>query len=140
MTTGFADAELARFNKEITRFGKLLLPQQLVDFHQKVVLQVLSGVVEKTPVDTGRAKGGWQVTINFIDASIPTGVKDKAGGATIAAGVAALANLTPFSVVYISNNVEYIIPLEEGHSTQAPNGMLALTLEEVRQQFVGVSP
>lgn len=135
--SGITEVALQKFNLELVRFGSVLLPQQLVDFHQKVVLQVLNGVIFKTPVDTGRARGGWQVTINFVS-NEDTGIKDKNGSATVEAGVGALNGLKPFSVVYVNNNVEYIIPLEEGHSKQAPQGMIALTLEEVRQQFVGV--
>ncbi|WP_422847213.1 hypothetical protein ACOYR4_15410 [Acidovorax sp. M14] len=30
----------------------------------------------------------------------------------------------------ITNNVDYIVRLEEGHSQQAPQGMLRITLEE----------
>jgi hypothetical protein len=34
-------------------------------------------------------------------------------------------------VVYITNNVDYIIKLEEGHSQRAPSGMVSVTLAEM---------
>ena len=34
-------------------------------------------------------------------------------------------------VIFITNNLPYINALENGHSDQAPSGMLAVTLNEV---------
>ena len=93
-----------------------------------VGLQVLTGVVNKTPVDTGRARGGWQV-----DNASPE--IDQNGAMTISKGAFAI-NKTPFSAnVIISNNVDYILFLEDGSSQQAPQGMVKRTLDEVGAQF-----
>ena len=35
----------------------------------------------------------------------------------------------------ISNNLPYIVKIEEGHSRQAPAGMVALSIEEVNLQM-----
>ncbi len=82
-------------------------------------------------MDTGRAKGNWQTTIGR-PAEGTVDDADKGGSRTIAAGLAALAALPPYSVVYLTNNLPYILVLESGSwSTQAPRGMVALTLAEL---------
>lgn len=125
------------FNKAVTRFAKKLPQEHLVPFHKKLVLEVLTRVVQKTPVDTGRARGNWQTTINTLPTG-ETGETDTSsyvggGSATINKGLAALAHLKPYQVVWISNNVPYILALERGHSKQAPKGMIALSLREIRE-------
>lgn len=125
---------LAQFNAEIERFSKKILPAQVVTFQKKLVLQALRLLVMKTPVDTGRARGNWQVTID-TPAEGQRDVMDAQGQATIAAGLAALESLPPFATVWISNNVDYIEKLEHGSSRQAPEGMMAVTVEELRAMF-----
>jgi hypothetical protein len=68
-----------------------------------VTNSVFSVIVARTPVDTGKARGSWEKTIN----AKPIG-----------------ANL-------IKNEVHYIIPLEHGWSPQAPGGMVDVTLAEL---------
>jgi len=114
-----------------------LLPEQVEAFKVKVCFQILRGVVLKTPVDTGRARGGWQVELNARGTS--TGVSDKSGQAAINAGSATILSSQLSDAIYISNTIEYIVYLEEGRpgpgSNQAPQGMVAITLQEVSRQF-----
>ena len=101
---------------------------------KKVVLEALRRLVEKTPVDTGRARGNWQVTI-ASPAEGQVEVTDSDGAATLVKGLASLIGLPNFQIVWISNNVDYIEKLEHGGSKQAPEGMLAITFEELRNMF-----
>ena len=101
---------------------------------RKVGLDALRRLIEKTPVDTGRAKGNWQVGIN----QRPQGAleaEDKSGSATFAKGAAAIATSHPFCEIHLTNNVQYILALENGHSQQAARGMLSVTLEELMEVF-----
>lgn len=96
---------------------------------RKVALEMFTRVVIKSPVDTGRFKGNWQVAIG----SIPAGtlnLDDKAGTATIAKVTAAALNLEAGQVIYLVNNLPYAQKLEFGHSKQAPSGMVRLTILE----------
>lgn len=127
------DAPLAQFNQEIQAFGQKV-PEKLTLLQKKVVLEALRRLVMKTPVDTGRARGNWQVTIGD-PAMNQLETTDKNGAGTIAQGLAAISHLPGYQVVWISNNVDYIEALEHGHSKQAPQGMLALTVEELRAMF-----
>lgn len=127
---------LAKFNTEIDNFAKKVIPQKVVLLQKKIAFEALKRIAEKTPVRTGRARGNWQVTIGQPAASV-LNTFDIMGKETIAKGLAALANLPPFSVVYITNNVNYISFLEEGTPKTLPVGMVAVTVEELREMFAG---
>lgn len=106
----------------------------------KVGLEALRGVVDKSPVDTGRFRGNWQVAIG-TEPSGTLDTTDKNGGPTIAAGagaVSAYSAVMGFPKMFLVNNLPYAIPLEEGHSSQAPGGMVALTVAEIESMFNGV--
>jgi hypothetical protein len=97
---------------------------------RKVCLQVLAGVVLKTPVDTGRARGNWQASVN-APSTVATDDKDKTGVVTISAAKAAVDG-APGNVFWLANNLPYIERLEYGHSKQSPKGMVRLTIKEVK--------
>jgi hypothetical protein len=157
------EAEAARFNAEVRKFTKRLTRDELVLFHKKIHLEALRRVVLKTPVDTGRARGNWQTTLGTpADGEVDR--LDKRGGGVIASeGLGKLTLLRAFSTSWLTNNVPYIEVLERGlypnpvkfgsyvprrrggrrhvirsaggYSKQAPNGMLAVTLAELRLIF-----
>ncbi|MDH4432935.1 hypothetical protein QEP21_21635, partial [Pseudomonas shirazica] len=54
---------------------------------------------------------------------------DPKGNETIAQLEAQVAALTIGQTAYIVNNLIYAVPLEYGHSTQAPKGMVRVTLD-----------
>lgn len=83
-----------------------------------VKLGILSNIVLNTRVDTGRARGNWNVSDGSPDMSI-SDATDKGGGATISKG---MGEIKAFSKTYISNNLPYIEVLEE------KDGMVATTL------------
>lgn len=96
---------------------------------RKVSLDMFRKVIVKSPVDTGRFKGNWQVAIG----SIPAGtleIDDKGGTATIAKVTAEALNMKAGDVIYLVNNLPYARALEYGHSKQAPAGMVRITIEE----------
>jgi len=96
---------------------------------RKVALEIFTRVILKSPVDTGRFRGNWQVGIG----SVPNGtleLDDATGVATISAAAARLAGVTAGNIIYLANNLPYARRLEEGYSQQAPAGMVALTVQE----------
>ncbi len=99
-------------------------------------------MILKSPVDTGRFRGNWQVAIE----SVPSGtlvIDDKSGTATIAKTTAVTLGLRAGQTITLVNNLEYARALEYGHSKQAPAGMVRLTLQEfgavVQKAASGVS-
>jgi hypothetical protein len=136
-----------RFVNEVTAWTKKVPPEQLGIIHRKMAFQAVTGVINRTPVDTGRARGNWMVDINRV----PTGARaiggergprvSKREASSISQREAdkAIAKLkqNPFVATHITNNVEYIEFLEAGGSDQAPNGMVALTVLDLVTQFGG---
>lgn len=125
-----------------------------------MALDILAGVVKRTPVDTGRARGAWQIGINSpndSNTSLDPGIVGSPGGKSVTRGASALTKLKPFEVVFLTNNVSYILILEQGgfvpqdpgpskdkrpgrfgrilvkggYSVQAPNGMVDVTIQSV---------
>lgn len=95
---------------------------------RKVVIEIGSSVIRLSPVDTGRFRGNWQLTID-APASASLDNYDKEGHETIAQLVSDAQPLTFGQTAYIVNNLIYAIPLEYGHSQQALAGMVRITRE-----------
>jgi len=89
------------------------------------IIEVTGLVASRTPVDTGFARNSWYATLDGNDAGTP-GQNDPTASALDAANSYDLGG-----VAYIVNGAAYIGRLEEGHSQQAPGGMVARTLPEV---------
>jgi len=104
---------------------------------KKVGFDVLRGVIQKTPVDTGRARSSWELTVDKENVNPPpaSGTSFNGVGEAIAKGTAELQNVGPYSTIIVSTNLDYMEYLENGSSKQAPNGMVAITLEEVKASF-----
>lgn len=79
----------------------------------------------------GRFRGNWQIGLDTLPTE-ETGRIDKTGSRTMSAGMSVLEQFKVGMVqtIYIANNVPYAIPLEYGHSKQAPNGMVRLSVME----------
>jgi len=110
------------------------LEQHVLTVRKKVAFDILKGVVMMTPVDTGRARGNWQVTVGEQPRE---GIEeaDKTGDRAKARGLAEIELTLPGEVIWIHNNLPYIGALERGHSGQAPHGMLRVTLNSVEGMF-----
>jgi hypothetical protein len=87
-----------------------------------VTIGVFSSVIKMTPVDTGRAKGNWQCTIGS-PANGENEQSDPEGAMRATVPNEAGAK------VYLTNNLPYIQKLEYGHSTQAPSGMVRISID-----------
>lgn len=129
---------LEQFNREVNKFAEVLVPKQFSLFIRGLAFKILRGVVRRTPVKTGRARGNWQVNVGSITSEELERL-DKAGNSTIREGGMALAKLRKNGIgqiIYIFNNVPYIIDLEDGHSQeQAPVGMVKVTFAELAAGF-----
>lgn len=94
-------------------------------------LELFSGVIKATPVDIGRARGNWQTAVGS-PAQAETDRVDKSGGEAIAE----VESKTPHGagqVTYLANNLPYIMNLENGTSTQAPEGMVKRNMDRVQR-------
>lgn len=89
---------------------------------------VTIGVVDGTPVDTGRARSNWQVSTGTANQATVQPFapgrhlgRDESSNANAAINQAnRIINLRkPYEPLFIQNNVDYIQKLNTGHSAQA---------------------
>ncbi len=110
---------------------------------RKTVLDVGTRLVDRTPVGDasywknppppgytgGHARANWSHSVGMRmvqEFDVVDGSGDVSNG-RIAASVPKNA---AGKVHFVQNSVPYIVPLEEGHSRQAPNGFVGLTVIE----------
>jgi len=109
--------------------------QDIADVLRYVALDLFNRITQKNPVDTGYSRSQWRLSEGSPDTTVdepPARTKDRAGTFDIpVADLAALANVTPQSIIYVTNSVNYIQYLEEGSSQKAPNGMIRISIAEV---------
>ena len=97
-----------------------------------VAVQISGQIIERTPVNTGRAKGNWQATIE-TPASGVLDNEDRSGSGTMQKTYRVANDFKAGHVFYLVNNLPYIRRLEQGWSRQAPAGMVAVTVSEFQQ-------
>lgn len=94
-------------------------------------LELFSGIIKSTPVDTGRARGNWQTSVGQPQG----GTLERTGMEAALTEVQATVPEGAGQVVYLSNNLPYIERLENGWSQQAPIGMVRINVDRVRQML-----
>lgn len=99
---------------------------------REIIIEVGNSLIRMSPVDTGRFRGNWHLSIDVVE-NVTFDDADPNGQEAIAALVSAVSDFTAGQAAYIINNLPYAIPLEYGHSTQAPKGMVRVTLARFQQ-------
>lgn len=118
------------FTTEVKGFAKAF-HKDVSEVVQFAGLQIYSAAVQGTPVDTGIARASWRMTQDTVDPSVATTPQQT----SIAAIEAKLQtpNNAADTTYFITNNLKYIVPLERGHSKQAPRGMLLIATRNFRK-------
>lgn len=101
----------------------------VLEITQRIAFDGLNGVVNLTPVDTGFAVNNWDVALG----GEPAATEPTAD--PVAAGMQTINQAQPFQIIAIANGAEYIGALENGHSQQAPNGMVGVTLSYLESKY-----
>ncbi len=110
-------------------------------FYKSVCIEVLKRIVYRTPVDTGRARGNWQAEIGGAASGTleVSGSEGEMADFAMNAGIAKLSDIPAFSIVHLTNNLEYIYYLEyDRRSSQFPSGMVEITLSEMTAWLWGI--
>ena len=94
---------------------------------RKVAFDIYSELVQTTPVDTGRARAGWALDVRHGTYRPP--IKDD--GMPYRTPMPTIPQNAPWIIIY--NNVEYIVPLNEGHSRQAPKRFVQHAVNRVKR-------
>ena len=92
----------------------------------------VNGLVSGKGYVGGRFRGNWQFSVDAPAEGVLDQV-DPSGNVTIAVLRTQVQSLTAGQTAYIVNNLPYGIPLEYGHSKQAPGGMVRITLTRFQQ-------
>lgn len=135
-----AVANLAEFERKLDEFSTTLTVEQLPAFLKKIVLQLLERSAMRTPVDTGRAVGGFQISFGS-----PTDKQSGIQGAknrkpetarrmVIDKALKELSKLKLGENIYMVNNVEYILHIENGTEKVAAVAMVKRALQELGGQ------
>lgn len=117
--------DLKTFANRIRQTGRNIV-KNTDETVRKVGLAVDAAVVLATPVDTGRARGNWQVELDRPAVGTTSNLSPSGreaidqGKATISKYVGGKAQAS----IHITNNLPYIGKLNEGHSAQAPAGFV----------------
>lgn len=111
---------------------------EIKEVRKSYAFALYSSIVKKTPVDTGRARGNWNITVGHDDTTASERTRPQFKS------VADVPKVEGDETIYISNDLPYITKLEyggypknpkggsgktvNGYSKQAPNGMVGVTL------------
>lgn len=140
------------FAVDVSKFGALTAEK--IDLAtRKIALDLFGRVIMRTPVDTGRLRGNWQTGVD----ALPSGDTDRLDSGPVAqsgqnAAIASKAYAEAAdtitrarrgAVFYLANNLPYAPVIEyEGHSPQAPGGMVRISLleaESILEDAVGAA-
>lgn len=135
------------FSVDIQKFAQKA-KQREIEFVRAFCLLLAERIIERTPVDTGFARANWFASLQGFDGRVLVQVDGQAYPNGSLAEIALVsAGIQPNMTFYIYNNAPYILPLEHGHSKQAPQGMVKLTVAEAEalarqayQNVVGAAP
>ena len=122
---------------------ELQLNKKLVDTDEKIedaisliAMDSLRSIVLMSPVDTGRFRGNWIVSKNRMN---PAKVNklDKTGTSSITRGTQTIETFEykKDKSIIIQNNLPYAMRLEAGTSKQAPEGIVAKTLNNIQTKY-----
>ncbi len=133
-------SNVAKFNAELDVAAKKI-HGDFKKFYKQVCLELFKRIVLRTPVDTGRARGNWQVEIGRA----ASGVLDVQGGRgemtdhVMSKAISKLSDIPAFSIVHLTNNLEYIYYLEyTNRSDQFPEGMVEISITEMTLWLSGI--
>jgi hypothetical protein len=99
---------------------------------REIVIELGNSLIRMSPVDTGRFRGNWQFSIE-APASGTLSTLDPTGSDATARIAGDSILFKAGETAFIVNNLPYAIPLEYGHSDQAPQGMVRITQARFQQ-------
>ena len=139
------------FEADLRLFARLL-DIDIALATRRVALQAFVGIVQKTPVDTGRARSNWGINVGAPAPPPSNAITEEesarrnreqeeiAGESVTAKAVSAAeassAGIDGKDIVHITNNLPYVPLLNQGTSKQAPAGFVEATLVEISREII----
>ena len=108
--------------------------KNISEVQRAVFFEMSNRIIQRTPVDTGRARANWQADVEGFKGGVVDAPASAGGGTSkaIQSVVESLSKHRPGQALTLGNNLEYVPFLENGSSQQAPQGMVALTVAEFK--------
>lgn len=108
------------------------IPQAISSYKVKIAQTIVADLAYKTPVDTSQAISNWVVTLGARNVGIvPPHYPGESGSTrnasaqeTIQRANIVLQQKKPGQSIFITNNLPYIVRLNDGYSAQAPAGFV----------------
>lgn len=96
---------------------------------RKTALELQSGMIEMSPVKSGRFKSNWTCGVGAVNTDTSAAPGADAEGRTRTV----LEGWKPGQTIWLTNSLVYARRLENGWSKQSPNGMVRLTVQAYAQ-------
>ena len=116
-----------KFNKGLESYLKKYEKKEVHKGLKKVAFALLAMIIKKNPVDTGRSRAGWYPAAEKL--GLPTSGSSKKEGSYKEDFKGKNQSIT------IANRVNYTTYLEFGHSKQAPEGMVRVSMREMTKKI-----
>lgn len=145
---------IAYLERKVCRSGKELqaVLTEIMEAHRGRLRDAIVNAVEKefsnlviaTPQRLGRARAGWQMAPEVSEWTPPDIKPAKGQSGPLPEYLALIEKhlreardlkLAEADVIYIMNNVEYILALEAGWSVQAPQGFIGVFINRLKTQI-----
>lgn len=121
------------FSAALDKFVDEIIPRDYENVVKKTAFKIYDSVTVKSPVDTGRFRGNWNVALDVKSGAVDYSLSYADWPAS---DQAARQSINAFTIknngIWISNNLPYARRLEFGWSKQAPAGMVRITMIEVQ--------
>jgi hypothetical protein len=135
------------FSKDLAKFANVSIPKESSKFFRKVTLATYQGVITSSPVDTGRFRLSWRVSVNNVNQSVSSEpemsrayrgappMASETANSGIGIAFSSMHSVKNIKAIYISNNLPYASALEKGSSPQARNGIVKLVAQQVKYKL-----
>ena len=108
------------FGKDVEKWAESA-GESLQDVIEGTALSMYTSVIKRSPIDKGTFRGNWRINAGYIDDIVDDSTQPEMNP-NLSAKVG--------ESIYISNSLPYAVALEEGHSKQAPLGIVAVTVAD----------
>jgi len=134
---------MADFQQQLTEWYVKTMQKASLTVRETII-GVATSVVDKSPVgdpslwvnphppkgyEGGHFKANWRGGVGAINEEVTDDI-DPTGETSLIQIISAIPEKPEEKVFYITNSLPYAQSLEDGHSTQAPQGMVGLTALE----------
>ncbi len=105
--------------------------QTLNQAYSSIMFDLANQMITMSPKDTGAFQANWLAALNTGDYTFDkskTNVSEADGRLTVTLG-----SLTTDNNFYFTNSLPYAQKLENGHSEQAPSGVVRVTINDFPQ-------